>query len=1196
MLKVQRAAHVAQLIVKLQSWGYDSNAVKPVAKVVEKLDSAALSLVERLAGDLTQLGENSRDLKVQVSTLSDDLDHEKQLLERLRVENQRLLKANSELRAQVERKGSAGAIGDGITSPSDILGDEQIQQWRAQSMHQLQELELMNQALRSTLNRQTSGLPTGGTQSGGQGQVGGYISLSEPLAPLEPISPPAPKTKLKAGGNQKLELVRVVEMRCKKMEEELENLKERHSALQGTLSFAQEQIAAKDRELQQFQASAKKISPVDSKEVTSISKKIPALTSQLDSLAVELLALQEVYEKEKEAQKSVSLPRPPLGSSTKKIEMAGRHHIEHLLQDCDGEQKLSSIKSYIQNLDQKEEELVDEIHGLKSELETLCAERIELRCMVDELCKEFPSGIIALATLQEKETIRQAGSLNVIADRSAPEFNQSLTKTLFLINEKEALQRSLCKVQELKTELEGLQTAIVEQEAAIVSLHTELFKKTDQLAFITDEKVVGEEALEASQLECSQLASLIREIDGSMAQLTSALATRTLERDQETEVRMTVEEQLCMKCNNLVEEVESLQLRNSQLQADHAGCGHQREESNFKLMEAASQLKQCMRRAETAERDVEQLKALITQLDSTREELVGKLKSTLGNQQMVEEHAAAMDMEVQRLSKDCDARIAEVGHLCGLLESLGKDRNNVQAEVNLQGEKILQLSEENGQLQTEIHYMKCNLQNAEHRLQEGHSLIQQAESEIASLKGQLSAEEDIRKNLEVRYATKTSELHSAEEMISTLSCELRMVKSELVQLVSEHENAITDLHNTNSKLHYAEQMLHVKEKEEEEIMKLYHSLCEDNQHLKLAALEGDNQLQNQQYQIQSLEEAVQRAQAQIKLAAEENRQLASDLKAAERQGDLMSRSLSQQSALITDHQSEKAALLSQISGLKTASTELELRNANVLGELAALETKHQYVADHLQECQQEREALTTRYRLERERIRELEQLLACVRAHEHQLELESKDTGSKYTMMRDRLFCLEEQVQTLRMTRDAQNQEIMRLQSCLPRETEERTRCHPLALSPPLSNHSMEIQLHQTVADVAGSKAKIQELEMKNFSLSGDLLKTASLYKDCFACLQKVEAQNMDMKREYEHALSLLSKVDEDRTQLQRKCLELVAAADQTHQQKLCTASHRVNADPPSEDIEALQKVCHQLKQETTPASSECSRVNNSHQ
>lgn len=39
---------------------------------------------------------------------------------------------------------------------------------------------------------------------------------------------------------------------------------------------------------------------------------------------------------------------------------------------------------------------------------------------------------------------------------------------------------------------------------------------------------------------------------------------------------------------------------------------------------------------------------------------------------------------------------------------------------------------------------------------------------------------------------------------------------------------------------------------------------------------------------------------------------------------------------------------------------------------------------------QEREAITTRYRLEHERVRELEQLLACVRTQEHHLELESK--------------------------------------------------------------------------------------------------------------------------------------------------------------------------------------------------------------
>jgi hypothetical protein len=47
----------------------------------------------------------------------------------------------------------------------------------------------------------------------------------------------------------------------------------------------------------------------------------------------------------------------------------------------------------------------------------------------------------------------------------------------------------LLQVQALKIELEGLQITIVEQEITIVSLHTKLSKKIDQLVFITKEKV-----------------------------------------------------------------------------------------------------------------------------------------------------------------------------------------------------------------------------------------------------------------------------------------------------------------------------------------------------------------------------------------------------------------------------------------------------------------------------------------------------------------------------------------------------------------------------------------------------------------------------------------------------------------------------------------------------------------------------------
>jgi hypothetical protein len=60
---------------------------------------------------------------------------------------------------------------------------------------------------------------------------------------------------------------------------------------------------------------------------------------------------------------------------------------------------------------------------------------------------------------------------------------------------------------------------------------------------------------------------------------------------------------------------------------------------------------------------------------------VGKLKSTLADQQMAEQRVVAMDMEIRRIALDYGERTGEVNHLCGLLEALGKERDHLQAEV-----------------------------------------------------------------------------------------------------------------------------------------------------------------------------------------------------------------------------------------------------------------------------------------------------------------------------------------------------------------------------------------------------------------------------------------------------------------------------------------------------------------------------------
>ncbi|XP_073392392.1 uncharacterized protein [Physcomitrium patens] len=1186
MLKSNRSSHLAPLITRLQGWGYDISAVKPVAKVVEKLDSATLSLIERLVHDLTQLNGCSHDLRNQVNTLTGERDIEKQLLDRLRGENQRLLRENSELRAQVEKRVTPEIVAECQVSPSGQTGEEQVQQWRAQSIHQLQELEIMNQALRSTLNLQTFAPPTVDEKAAGQ------MTISKPLEPpAEPVSPPAPKPKSTSVENQKkLELIRVAETRCKKVEEELQKLKDGHSALQEQLASTKLEISSKNREIQELQSANRKALLNEAKEHLSVCKGISFLRSDLESIASELLFLQQIHEKEKEENR-LSFPNTTLDPTCKQ-------HIEYVLRESNLEQKVNSIKGFISNLDQKEKELVKDMNGLDTQLGLVDSERTQLRNLLDELSKDFPSGIMALAVIPEEMRRKhlERPSFPQDEDKSSAVHQQRFTKMMLSIKGKESIQRSLEKVEQLKAKLDDLESAMVDHETTVEALRAELSKKNEQLGFITDEKVAGEEALAASQLECNQLATLIREIDGSMAQLTSALAARTVERDRETEARITAEQEVQKKCNSLVRELEEIRWKYSQLQGDHSGCSRSREESSLKVADTTSQLQLCMRRLETAERDVEQLKTLITQLDSTREELVDKLKNTFADQQMAEQRVAAMDMEIRRLSQDYAERTGEVNHLCGLLDAVGKERDHLQIEASAQAERIIQMNDENGQLQTEMHFVKRNLQTAEHRLQSGQNLIQQAEAEIVSLKSQLSMEEDTKKNLDERLGTKTSQLNAIKDLLQVSNSDIQMLKTEILQVVAERENVLNELRDVNSKLQYCEQMLCVKEKEEGEIMKMCRDLSEENQQLRVQIVDRDNQLQSQRYQVQSLEEAFQRSQAQVKTLDDENLRFNSDLKALERQGDLMSRSLAQQSGLLNDYQNEKVALMGQLNAMKGATADLEAKNSAAKRDLAALEAKQQHVNDMFAESQkQEREAITSRYEQEHERVRELEQLLTCLRAQEHHLELESKEAGTKIAMMRDRLISLEDQVQTLQITRDAQNQEIMRLQASLnTKETEERLRGRPVASSPSLSSHSMDMQFHQNAADIAGSKAKIHDLEMKNFSLTGDLSKTANLYKDCFSQLQKAETQNLEVRREYDHAISLLSKVDEDRVQLQRKCLELVAAADRAHQQKSCTPTHRDSkqADA-SRDIDALQKECHRLKQESnlTSTSSESSRL-----
>ncbi|KAJ7562226.1 hypothetical protein O6H91_03G059900 [Diphasiastrum complanatum] len=770
--------------------------------------------------------------------------------------------------------------------------------------------------------------------------------------------------------------------------------------------------------------------------------------------------------------------------------------------------------------------------------------RIELSKVLEPRTTQIVRGLEG--TLQEEESSKQQKvDLLEISERKCKCFEGELQ---CLKEKHDALADMLAVAQ---AEIHKLEAQVQKQESLMVTLQSELSQKNDRLNFITDEKVVGEEALEASQLECSQLTALIKELDQNMVRLTTALTTRTVERDtaicaekKEAEAKFLVEEGLQKKCNGLVSKLEEAEAEKLQLQGDIERLQSSQEEENIKNAETRAKLQKTQKQLEEARTDVEQLKALVTQLDLTREELVEKLKSTLSNQRLVENQLAVLEMELQRLAEELHIHKIEIAQSHEVIESLGKERDHVLSQLELHIQKIGQLKAENDTLANDSMFLKREIQNAEQKVQAGKIQLHQSEVKIASLKEQVLVEEEARTALEGRFATKSDELQAIVEDCAKKGLEQQLIKKELQQVSAERASLIEELRSAASKLSFSHQIIYARENEEKEIRNSYQKLCEEHQQLKQAAFELDAQAQQQRFQLQSMEELLHRTQEQAKCLEGEAKKSTDDIKGLERQADIMARSLSQQSAILDDYHKEKSLLLSQLSASKQTTINLEQRQESVLREMKAMQAKNQILTGVLEEKMQESEALTTRYRLEHEHVKELEQLLACVRAQEHQLELENKDKGTKYVMMREQLLSLEHQVHTLQVTRDAQNQEIMRLQNLLQNKDQMDTSKTLSAGVSTLPLQLKEPNCPSSIHNPGLSKVKVQELEMRNISLAEDLAKTASSYKDCLARLQKADAKFAEQKENYDHVLLLLSKVDEERTQLQKKCRELLAEAD----------------------------------------------------
>ena len=271
--------------------------------------------------------------------------------------------------------------------------------------------------------------------------------------------------------------------------------------------------------------------------------------------------------------------------------------------------------------------------------------------------------------------------------------------------------------------------------------------------------------------------------------------------------------------------------------------------------------------------------------------------------------------------------------------------------------------------------------------------------------------------------------------------EQQVVNAELLRISSERDQLAVELGEVREAAARADAAARAARKEVDDVVGAYQELGAENRRLAAAATALERDGQRARLALDAGEAALAQAHARIRTVEGENKQYVVDLQAFERQADGLARALAEAERAGEGATRESTATRDQLAAAQALNAELERAREQSQRELAAAEATLHVTRARLADSQGEAETTGHRLRLESNRTRELEGLLASVRAREHKVEVSSADADARLQLVLERSRIVEEQnhglekqVSTLQAAREAAEAEASKLREAVESE------------------------------------------------------------------------------------------------------------------------------------------------------------------
>ena len=421
--------------------------------------------------------------------------------------------------------------------------------------------------------------------------------------------------------------------------------------------------------------------------------------------------------------------------------------------------------------------------------------------------------------------------------------------------------------------------------------------------------------------------------------------------------------------------------RTAQLSRDHGG------KSQAEVAQSRKELEDEITKGKALQQQVDRLRALVENLDQTKEELVRRLQSV--NQEKIheEQDKAVLSSDVQAYKRELLIKEQELSDLRRSVEQVDASKDELQAELDAKTEELQQARQQLDRqardfsnVQHQMSVISGKEDGIQRRLFDRENEIKSLRQEVTHLRAQLEEATQIAQ-------AKSVECQEFVEDIQTLTRENKFVNTEFAKATQANEQLRKHAEELIDRERLAQQSLRALELEKHDVLTNYRSACLESERLQEAVQQLSVENKTVFVQAQALEKEVYGCQMRLREVEQREQNCVSEIHTLERHIDHLTHQLELAQMAVREAREEREAIVADINSHRTLSYNLELTSQDMQRYVAQLENDKASLKQQALDWQREAEIAKKQIEMERQRAGELEKIISSERRQLHERDV-----------------------------------------------------------------------------------------------------------------------------------------------------------------------------------------------------------------